>query len=759
MDVSGFIRHLLSSPFYKGQVAHESQLPPREAAYGDLEYYLDSRLIHSLESSGRAGLYSHQARAINALLDGRNVIVATPAASGKSLCYHVPVLDALLRERDACALYLFPTKALTQDQLRSLGDLVKPDMGVRYASFDGDTPGNDRAEIRRSARLLLTNPDMLHLGILPNHRSWGRLLRGLRYVVIDEAHVYRGVFGSHLANVVRRLRRLCAAYGSSPQFVLSSATIANPGEHAQAITGLPFEVVDEDGSPYGGKDFIFWNPPLIDARRGMRRSANTEVSTLMTELLKAGVRSLAFVRSRRLAELLYTYVRGQLRQEAPDIAHRVAPYRASYLPEARRETERQLFQGELLGVVATNALELDIDIGDLDATILNGYPGSIASKWQQAGRSGRRGEGSLSFLVAVDNPLDQHLMRHPEAFFDKSHEQALTSQGNPHILGPHLLCAAYEAPLGESDAKLFGSTFSEVAAGLEERGLLRHRQGQWHLDVRTDYPAQDVNIRSATSEVYTLVEEETGRVLETMGGESAFFELHPGAVYLHRGEPYIVVELDLMGRTAYASSTDVPYYTQPRNITDIRILNVRAEKRADRVSAYLGDVEVSTTVVGYKKKAHLSEEILGDEVLDLPPRIFRTAALWFDIPEDSQAEIRRLREDLAGGLHGAEHAAIGILPLFALCDRNDIGGVSTPLHPDTGRPQVFIYDGHQGGVGIAERGYEIIEELWEATLRTVQECPCQDGCPSCIQSPKCGNNNQPLDKGVTIKVLRGVLGA
>ncbi|MFQ5873690.1 MAG: DEAD/DEAH box helicase, partial [Dehalococcoidia bacterium] len=600
-------------------------------------------------------------------------------------------------------------------------------------------------------------PDMLHLGILPNHKSWTKFLRRLKFVIIDEAHVYRGVFGSHVANVLRRLRRLCHLHGSSPQFVLSSATIANPGQHAEALVGRPFQVISEDGSPSGGKDFIFWNPPIIDEAKSARRSANTEATLLFTHLVSQGVRTLAFARSRRLAELIYKYARDQLRLTNPGLVDCIMPYRAGYLPEERRRIEKGLFDGDLLGVCATNALELGIDIGDLDATVLTGYPGSISSAWQQAGRSGRRGHPSLSFLIGLDNPLDQYFMRHPRDFFDKSHEHALVSPSNPYILGPHLLCAAYEWPLASADEALFGEGCREQLENLSSQGLIKASRGRWYLSTEVTYPAEDINIRSTSPNTYVIVLEGSGAVLETIEEAHAFFQVHPGAVYLHQGDQYLITSLDQDAWIAYAVPTDVNYYTPTLDITDMRIAKVREQRRVGSVMAYLGWVEVSNTVIGFKRKAQVTEEIISEEALDLPPRVFETAALWFDVPEPAAKRILKLGLDLAGALHAAEHTAIGILPMFALCDRNDIGGLSTPLHPDTGRPQVFIYDGHPGGIGIAEKGYELMEELWQATLATLEECPCDGGCPSCVQSPKCGNNNEPLDKAAACILLTELL--
>ena len=746
MDTSAFLDHLRSLPSYQDQIVHQEHISPRQAQHGQLEKSLQPSLHTALAALHLFPLYSHQVAAVDATRSGKNVIVSTPSASGKTLCYNLAVLNSLLEQKGSRALYLFPTKALAQDQLRTLDELTSAArMKIKKATFDGDTPGNERAEIRRSAQIVLSNPDMLHLGILPNHRSWMGFLSQLKYVVIDEAHVYRGVFGSHVANVVRRLRRICARYGSSPQFICCSATIANPREHAESLTGLPFEAITDDGGPFGGRDFVFWNPPLIDEAKSTRRSASSEATHLLTELMSAGIRSLAFARTRKLVELIYIYVRNQLAAKDPELTDLIKPYRAGYLAEDRREIERQLFEGELLGAVATTALELGVDIGYLDATILTGYPGSIASTWQQAGRSGRGREGSLSVLVGSENPLDQYFMRHPEALFGKGFEHALIAPSNPHILKPHLLCAAWEFPLSESDRKYFGD-FAEVRTELEEEGLLRMRGKRWYPATTVVYPAQEVNIRSTSSTNYALVDASTGQLLETIESAMAFFQIHPGAVYLHQGESYLITELDLASRMAYALPTDAHYYTQTKDITELSIVKTTAEKSIGYSKVYLGEVEVTTTVIGFKKKRVYTEEVIGEEPLDLPPQSFRTVGFWFDLPSQIEKRLAQKGLDFAGGLHAAEHAAIAMLPLFALCDRNDIGGVSTPLHPDTGRAQIFIYDAHPGGVGIAEKGYELVEELWRETLKLISECPCEEGCPSCVQSPKCGNNNQPLDK-------------
>lgn len=758
MNTSAFLRHLTLQPTYNAQIAHIEHIPPRDASCAELARPLVSSLQGCLDEHGLLPLYTHQAEAVNNARQGRNVMVSTSSASGKTLCYNIPVLEAILTEVGSRALYLFPTKALAQDQLRTLQELFcLPPLSVEeFATFDGDTPQAERPQIRKRARIILTNPDMLHIGILPNHQSWSRLLRHLRYVVVDEAHIYCGVFGSHVACVLRRLRRLCNLYGSSPQFICCSATIANPGEHAERLVGLPFTVVDNDGSPHGGKDFVFWNPPIIDEAKSVRRSANSEATNLFTELVSRDIRSLTFARTRRLTELIYTYSRQRLAETAPALAGRIKAYRAGYLPQERRQIEQELFNGQLLGVVATTALELGIDIGDLEATVLTGYPGSIASTWQQAGRSGRGRDRSLSFLIGLDNPLDQYFMRHPDFFFQKGFENALVNPDNPYILRAHLLCAAWELPLG-SDQGIFGATFGQRKAELEALGVLRERRWRWYLSPRIAYPAQGINIRATSGENFDLVDTATDSLLETVEASAAFFQIHPGAIYLHQGESYLVTELDLANRTAYAEPTTASYYTQTKEIEDLRIVKRTRSRSCGPVTVYLGEVEVTNTVVGFKKRAQFTEEVIGEEPLDLPTQHFPTVALWFDLPPEAVARLDKEQLDFAGGLHAVEHAAIAILPLFALCDRNDIGGVSTPFHPDTGRAQLFIYDAYPGGIGIAEKGFDLVEELWQATLKVITECPCQEGCPSCIQSPKCGNNNKPLDKKAARILLEGLL--
>jgi DEAD/DEAH box helicase domain-containing protein len=636
---------------------------------------------------------------------------------------------------------------------------------VNYGTYDGDTARGTRTRLRQSGAILLTNPDMLHMGILPNHTLWSHFLSHLRYIVIDEAHVYRGVFGSQVACVLRRLLRLCRSYGAEPQFILCSATIANPGEHAQRLTSQPVSVIQDDGSPQAARKFVLWNPPFVDVARTTRRSANVEATTLLVEMVRRGIRNITFTRARKVAELILLYTREILSKEAPELVPLVRSYRAGYLPEQRREIEQGLFSGELLAVTATNALELGVDVGHLDATVLVGYPGTIASTWQQAGRAGRGVREALNVFIGLDNPLDQYFMRHPEALFGKSPEHALIAPDNLHILAKHLPCAAYERPLTNEDEELFGPGFVEAMVQLERDGALEYRNDRWYF-AGIGYPAEQVSLRSVSARKFAILDESQNyRTLEEMEETLALSRLYPGAIYLHQGESYLISRLDLDTGIAYAAPVDVDYYTEPRTVSDVRIARVEQEKHLPlrlqrgnaKCTACYGELCVTEQVIGYRQLQQFSDTMLAQEPLDLPAQSFNTMGLWFDLPAEVMQAADRQGLDLAGGIHAVEHAAIGLLPLFAMCDRQDIGGLSTPLHPDTGHAQIFIYDALPGGVGIAEKGFDLLPELWKATLDAICECPCEDGCPSCIQSPKCGNNNHPLDKKAAQIILEDLL--
>ncbi len=755
MDVQKFLSDLKSSRFYQGQISHIEVIDSRLPELVDLPKDLHPELVKALEKKGISSLYPHQAEAIARILEGKHVIIASGTASGKSMCYHIPAIDAVLQDPSSRALYLFPTKALAQDQLRSLHELGIKDLVAQ--TYDGDTPGDIRGWIRRNAHVVLSNPDMLHLGILPNHQLWSNYLSRLRYVVIDEAHITRGVFGSHTAMVIRRLRRLCSYYGSNPIFVLTTATIGNPGVHAAALTGLQVEEIIEDSSPRGEKIFVLWNPILKrDADGAERRNANVETVQLLLRLVRNGIRTIAFARSRKNSELIYHQARRILMDSGEEnLALKIASYRGGYLPEERRRIERDLFSGKLLAVSSTNALELGIDIGELEACILNGYPGTLSSTWQQVGRAGRRKGQSLAVMVAKDDPLDQYLARNPGAIFSKPCEEAIIDLDNPSILASHLLCAAYELPLTEKDTAFFGPNIFQILRELHEAGQVRSVKGRY-IPVGQN-PAASLNLRSASNRVYRIVEKNTGSLLGTVDEGNAFFHVHPGAIYIHQGDPYEVKELDLEKRVALVEEIDEDYYTQPRDITDIKILREFLSSRPyglGRCSIHYGEVEVSTQVYSYQLRHLPTHQVIAHVDLDLPPMTLLTRAFWYVIPRKKIESLELDAQRLAGGLHALEHSAIAMLPLYAMCDRWDIGGVSTPFHQDTGEPSVFIYDAYAGGTGIALKGYDLRLEHLTATLKLLEDCPCSEGCPSCIQSPKCGSGNEPLDKEAAIKILK-----
>ncbi|MDI6822707.1 MAG: DEAD/DEAH box helicase [Actinomycetota bacterium] len=754
METAEFIEILKKDENYRGQIVYSKRIPPREATFGVLKQPLPKILEESLRKLGITKLYHHQVQAIDLVRQGENVIIVTGTASGKSLCYNIPVLEAILKNRRNASLYLFPTKALAQDQLRILHQFKLP--GQVPATYDGDTPIDERAWIRSNANIVLTNPDMLHYGILPHHKMWANFFLNLKYVVIDEVHILRGVFGSNVANIIRRLRRVCTHYGSKPQLILSSATVANPKELAENLIGVKVEVVDRDCSPCGEKFFLFWNPPYLDQSRERRKSSNSEATYLFVQLAKNAIRNITFSKSRRTAELVFKYARDELK-DRPDVLSKTSSYRAGYLAPERRAIEQRLFSGELLGVSSTNALELGIDIGTLDACVINGFPGTIASTWQQAGRAGRKQDASLALLVAQDDPLDQYYMRYPGAFFGRSHEQAIIDFENPYILSKHLLCAAYEIPLSPEDEEYFGKFFLSVVKSLAEEGELLERKSRWFW-IKREFPAQSVNIRSASQDTYSVVEMESGTLLGTIDSATAFIYIHPGAIYLHQGDSYLVVELDLAEKVAFVEPIYGDYYTQPREETTLTVLSEIRRKDCGFTSVSFGKVDVTSHVIAYQKRRIFTGEILGVEELDLPPQRFKTEAFWFTIPNNVLNALKLDNLQLAGGIHAIEHASIALLPVYAMCDRWDIGGVSTPLHFHTGMPTIFIYDGFEGGIGIAATGYELCEELLKATSVSIKDCGCREGCPSCIQSPKCGNWNEPLDKQAAIKILDKLLG-
>ena len=728
------------------ELAHVAVEPPRSGRSEPFPDDLDPRVASALVAQGIAALYTHQAETWEALRAGGNAIVTTSTASGKSLAFNLPVLDLLAREPKSRALYLYPTKALAQDQARALQAFGLK--GVKPAIYDGDTESDRRWQIRKWANAVLTNPDMLHVGVLPHHDRWGDVLANLRFVVVDEAHVYRGVFGSHVGNVLRRLRRLARAYGSEPQFVLASATIANPGQLAESLLGEPAAVIDSDTAPATERTIALWNPELIDAELGVRASSLGDASRLLAGLVSHGLRTICFTKSRKAVELIHRYA---CERVEPALAARLTPYRAGYTPSQRRGIEQRLMAGELLGVTATNALELGIDIGSLDCAISVGFPGTVSSLRQQWGRAGRRSPG-LAVLVASEDALDQYFMREPETLLARTVEAAILDHANPRVLDGHVLSAAFEGPIDEADARTLGPEALVRAAELPE---LKRTDAGW-VWAGKDYPAARVLLRSGELDSFTVVDAETGAVLGTVESSRAFGTIHDGAVYLHLGEQHLVRRLDVDARTALVSPANVDWYTQAKVETDTAIVEpLRVEPRLGLELSF-GRVSVTERVIAYERKSISGGDTLETVPLDLPETSFETEAIWF-APTTAQLDGLEEMPKLLSSLHAAEHSLIALLPLWAMCDRWDIGGLSTNIHRQTGLPTIFVYDGHAGGVGITERGFERFEGWVEDTAKMLAGCPCVAGCPSCVQSPKCGNLNDYLDKDGALTLLRRLL--
>ncbi|WP_208800362.1 DEAD/DEAH box helicase [Microbispora triticiradicis] len=847
------LTRLLAVPARRGRVTHVEHVPARHAGEARWPDWAPDLLVARLSLQGVEGLWEHQLHAAELVKRGQNVIIATGTASGKSLAYVVPAVTEIFS--GGTVLYLTPTKALAADQLRALRRLRLTQ--VRAATYDGDTPPEERRWVRQNANYVLTNPDMLHRSILPRHASWSSFWRRLRLVVVDECHGYRGVFGSHVAQILRRLRRVSAKYGASPVFLLASATASDPAAAGMRLTGLEMAEVTTDASPRGSTTFALWEPPLTDLRgesgAPVRRTATAEAADLLADLVIEDVRTLAFVRSRRAAEAVALSARHTLEEvealvdddppygedhpwasplrdepgesaEAEEaasapaapavtrrvrLADRVAAYRAGYLADDRRVLEKALRSGELTGLATTNALELGVDVSGLDAVLIAGWPGTRASLWQQAGRAGRDGQDALAVLIARDDPLDTYIVHHPEAVFGRPVEAIVLDPDNPYVLAPHLCAAAAEIPLGEQDLEIFGPSARDALDDLVAQGLLRRRPAGWFWTSR-DNAADLADIRGSGGAPVQVVEASTGRLLGTVDEPSSHTMVHPGAVYLHQSETFVVDVLDLDAGVALVTAAEPDYATFARDVTDIRVIESLRSRDLGPGTLHFGSVEVTRQVVSYLKRRTQTGEVLGEEPLDLPPRTLCTRAVWWTLPDPALAGLRgedrpanageaertadagsrsagRTRDpgsgsgsagrsadsgsrsagrladaggppaghavDLGGAAHAAEHAAIGLLPLFATCDRWDIGGVSTELHPDTGLLTVFVYDGHDGGAGFAERGYARASDWLTATREAIASCECDRGCPSCIQSPKCGNGNEPLDKAGAIRLL------
>ncbi len=745
------------------RLTHLEIRPARDARVVGWPDWVHPAVIDAALRRGVIALWSHQAEAASLAHAGEHTIVATGTASGKSLAYLLPTLSAIVEStvrpgtRGDTVLYLSPTKALAHDQLQSMSSLAVA--GVRATTHDGDSSREERDWARIHANYVLTNPDMLHRSMLPTHARWATFWGSLQYVVVDECHHYRGVFGAHVAQIIRRLRRIAAHYGAAPTFVLASATSATPDVTASRLIGAPVTAVTLDGSPRGRTAIALWEPPLtsLHGEQGapVRRSAAAETADLVADLVADGVRTLAFVRSRRGAETVAMQARTALAVVDPELARRVAPYRGGYLPEDRREIERQLKNGDLLAVSATNALELGIDIDSLDAVVMAGFPGTRASMWQQIGRSGREGQGGLGVLVARDDPLDTYLVTHPESLLGVPVEATVFDPSNPYVVAPHVCAAAQELPLTESDFGLFDLDMADLVSSLTQAGYLRRRDRGWFW-TRRERAADLADIRSSGGNAVRIVEKSTGRLIGTVDAASSHSSVHEGAVYVHLGDTYLVESLDLDEAVAVVDLARPDYSTTAREVTDIRILDIDREQAWGDATLCFGAVEVSSQVVAFLKRRMMTGEVLGEVPLALPPRDLVTRAVWWTLSDRQLMDCEVDPRDLPGSAHAAEHASIGLLPLFATCDRWDIGGVSTVLHADTGLLTVFVYDGHAGGAGFAERGFSAARAWLTSTREAIVSCRCADGCPSCVQSPKCGNANNPLDKRGAVELL-GVL--
>ena len=745
-----FVEHLRARSRVGPLLVHHRRTEAIGPRWGEPERPLPPSLRDALRASGIERLYSHQAAALDAARAGRNVLAITPTASGKSLVFALPVLEAILEEPGARALFLYPTKALAQDQvagLRSLAMALGPFGTPRFEIYDGDTPDAVRRRIKADPpEVLVTNPDMLHAGILARHHDWRAFLAGLRFVVLDELHVYRGMFGAHVHHILRRLRRLCASCGAHPRVLAASATIGNPGEFAGVLTGEPFAVIEESGAPRAARDVLFVNPAFA-------MSPYTAAVHVVAEAARRGLRTIAFTKARRITELLHAWTVRQV----PELADRIAPYRAGYLAEERRRIEEGLFRGDLRAVLTTSALELGIDVGTLDVCVLVGWPGSRMAAWQRIGRVGRADRDALAVLVAMPDALDQYVVAHPELFHDGSFERAVLDPWNGVVAGHHLVCAAAEEPLRTGEIAGAGARARAVVETLEAKHrLVRDAAGERWLSFRR-HPHREVSPRS-TGPSYSIVLAGSGRVLGSIDGMRVVHECHPGAIYLHAGQSYLVRSLDRDARRVVVEEAAVDHYTVVLGEKQTRILEVLESRRAGAAEVALGRIEVTVHVREYQRKKLFGGEVLSTHPLDLPPLVFETVGFWIAVPEAIPAELVALEMHPMGGLHAAEHAMIGLFPLLAIADRGDLGGISYTAHPQVGGPAIFLYDGTPGGAGLAETAYRDIELLLRRTMEHVRACGCEAGCPACVQSPTCGNGNKPLDKAGAVLALETLLG-
>jgi DEAD/DEAH box helicase domain-containing protein len=747
VKLSQYVKLIKTHSEFSEAFVYHRYIPPRDPLYGtQIDFHHD--IQKTMNHLGLDRLYTHQVEAINYLRQGKNVLVATPTASGKSLIYNLTVLEKILRKPDTRALYLFPLKALEQDQLKNLAVWLKGTKGAQTSAeiYDGDTSPYRRKKIRTNPpQILFTNPDMLHRGILAYHQNWEKLLKNLSFVILDEVHTYRGIFGSHLNQVIRRLKRLCKLYGAGPQFILLSATVSNPKIFGENLIEEKLEVIKSCGASRAGQHYVFLNP---------ESSPNFSAARLFVHCIRKGFRTIAFTQSRITTELIHLRVS----QLSRDLSEKVSSYRAGFMPEERRQIENRLASGNLLGVISTSALEMGIDIGYLDICLLVGYPGTIINTWQRGGRVGRSGRDSMVILIAKPDALDQYFMKHPVDFFERSFEAAILDPNNPYVVEAHLPCAASEIPITFDDQKFWPKDFPSHLEKLENEGALnRTAEGEptWFSSKRN--PQLYVDIRS-TGETFTIFERETGQAVGTIDGIRAYKECHPGASYLHRARQYLVDRLILEKKDIVVHRSDLKYFTRARSEKETEIIRINRSRPKGQFVIREGNLKVTEVITGYEKRALPGQELMGVFPLELPPQTFETIGFWVEIEPVLKRYVEQKGLHFMGGIHAIEHAAIGIFPLFALCDRNDIGGICYPHHPQVGKSAIFIYDGYPGGVGLAQHGFEIILDLLEKTLNHVRGCVCEEGCPSCIHSPKCGSGNKPLDKQAALLILEGLLG-
>lgn len=733
MNLAQSIDRLRKDDSFLANLTTWQTIPPRPARYAGFPESLDARLVAGLRKRGIADLYTHQTEAVEAAVSGEDVCVVTPTASGKTLCYNLPVLNRLIANPEARALYLFPTKALSQDQVHELKSFID-DLEVKIGTytFDGDTPASARKAVRQAGHIVVTNPDMLHAGILPHHTIWIRLFENLEYVVIDELHHYRGVFGSHLANVIRRLKRICAFYGSNPKFICCSATIANPAEMAEKIIERPVHLVDNNGAPQGERHFLFYNPPVVNAELGIRKSAVKEVSRLATHFLSKGVQSIIFARSRLRVEILTTYLKDSVRKMQKN-HNLVKGYRGGYLPTERREIERGLRDGDIMTVISTNALELGIDIGSLDVCIMTGYSGSVASTWQQAGRAGRRTGVSLVVLVATSAPLDQYIIAHPEYFFDQAPENATVDPNNLLIVTSHIKCAAFELPFTDEEA--FGldrASTQEILAYLEENRVVRHVRDKWHWSEES-YPAEEVSLRtSAPGNVVILDTTDNGRVIGEVDLFAAPVEVYPNAIYIHQSVQYTIDELDLEDRKAYARPVETDYYTDAQIKVDLKVIDTFRDEMIGGVTKCCGELSVTWLPTMYKKIKFGTHENVGFGEIHLPETTMHTASYWIDFPEELSESFGVGQEELGAGLNALANTLRQVAPVQVLCDLTDIRAHANLRSPFSERPAIFLYETYPGGVGFSEKLFTHHDRMFEAAIALLSDCGCAAGCPSCV---------------------------